>query len=610
MLLDISDVPWSVWGEKTGQEEKVEENYIMEEMLWHKYKWPADAPKSIEYPIEPLFAMLDRSAERRGDQPFTLWKGVSRTFTQVRDDANRIANFLAHKGIGKGDTVAVFLPNTPHFPVLFFGILKTGARICTCNPLYKAGELNHQLKDSAASAVFVLDHPVFTPTCYEAVKDSPVDTVVVCSVKRFLPKIKAILGGLLGKIPKSPSYEEDKTVFYDEIMDNYEPTAPDVDVDPDDVALILYTGGTTGTPKGAALTHKNMVSNVKQVYEYVNLDPADMDAPRKIVYGEEVFVGALPWYHSYGLTLTMLMATEYAGQLICIPDPRDGDPPLSVLLEDIEKYGGTILNAVPALYAGIVEHPNVNDYDLSSIKICSSGAAPLPPELAKNFEKVTGAVIFEGYGLSETSPVTHVNPTNRKDRKFGAIGLPVPDTIAKIVDIETGTRELPPGETGEIAIHGPQVMSGYWNKPDETENVMREFDGKRFFLTGDIGHMDEEGFFQISDRKKSMINVSGLKAYSRQIEDTLYENPKVAMAAAIGVPREDDTSNEFVKAFIVPKEGSKLQPEEIIEWAKERMAGYKRPKEVEIVESLPLSHVGKVLHRVLREREMRKRGMD
>ncbi|MGV9169345.1 MAG: long-chain-fatty-acid--CoA ligase [Promethearchaeia archaeon] len=582
----------------------------MDEMLWHKHKWPEDAPKSIEYPEEPLFAMLDRSAEKRGDQPFTLWEGKSRTFAEVRDDANRIANFLASKGIGEGDTVAVFLPNTPHFPVAFFGILKTGARICTCNPMYKTGELNHQLNDSGAVAVFVLDHPTFTPTCYEAVKNSDVKTVVVCSVKSFLPKIKAILGSLLGKIPKSPSYEEDKTVFYDDIMDNYEPIAPDVDVDPDEIALILYTGGTTGTPKGASLTHKNMVANVKQVYEYVNLDPDDMDAPRKIVYGEEVFVGALPWYHSYGLTLTMLMATEYAGQLICIPDPRDGDPPLSVLLEDIEKYGGTILNAVPALYAGIVEHPNVSDYDLSSIKICSSGAAPLPPELAKNFERVTGAVIFEGYGLSETSPVTHVNPTNRKDRKFGSIGLPVPDTIAKIVDLETGNRELAQGETGEIAVHGPQVMNGYWQKPDETENVMREIDGKRFFLTGDIGHMDEEGFFAVSDRKKDMVNVGGLKAYPREIEDYLYEHPKVAMAAAIGVPREDNPSNEFVKAFIVPKDGVEATPEEFVEWARERMAGYKRPREVELVDELPLTSVGKVLRRVLRDQELKKRGMD
>ncbi len=582
----------------------------MEEYLWHKHKWPKDAPKTIDYPKEPLFAMLDRTAEAREEHPFTVWEGVSKSFGEVRDSANKIANFLAKRGIGPGDRVAIFLPNLPQYPAVFFGILKTGATCVTCNPMYKAGELNYQLKDSGASAVFVMDHQNFTPTCYEAVKGTDVGTVVVCSVKSFLPKVKAILGGLLGKIPKSPYYEEDKTVMYDDIMREYEPTPPDVEVDPESIALILYTGGTTGTPKGASLSHMNMVSNVHQVYEFVNLSPDDIDAPRKIVYGGESFVGALPWYHSYGLTLTMLMATQYAGQLICIPDPRAGDPPLSAMLEDIEKYRGSILNCVPALYAGIVNHPRVTKYDLSSIKVCSSGAAPLPPELAKNFEEVTGGIIFEGYGLSETSPVTHVNPTNRRDRKFGSIGLPVADTIAKIVDIETGTRELPVGETGEIAIYGPQVMAGgYWQKPDETANVMREIEGKKFFLTGDIGHMDEEGFFVVSDRKKDMVNVGGLKAYPREIEDYFYEHPKVAMAAAIGVPREDDPSNEFVKAFVVLKDGVEATPEEFIEWARDKMAGYKRPKEVDIVDELPLSQVGKVLRRELRNRELEKRGM-
>ena len=580
----------------------------MDEYLWHKHKWPADVPKTLEYPKEPLFAMLDRSAEKSGNLPYTAWEGQSWTFSQVRDDANRIANFLASRGIKKGDRVAVFLPNTPHFPPVLFGSLKTGATVVTCNPMYKAGELNFQLKDSGALAVFVLDHPAFTPTCYEAIKNTAVKTVVVCSAKNFLPKAKAVLGGLLGKIPKSPYYQKDVTFFYGDIMTKNEPVAPKVDVDPDDVAMVLYTGGTTGIPKGAALSHRNLVANVHQIYEWVNLAPEDIDAARKIEYGKEVFVGALPWYHSYGLTLTLLISTNYADQLVCVPDPRAGKPPLTDLLKALEKYKGTIFNCVPALYAGVVNHPDVKKYNLRSIKICSSGAAPLPPELAKRFEEVTGAILFEGYGLSETSPVTHINPTNRRDRKFGSIGLPISDTIAKILDVETGTREMPIKETGELAVHGPQVMKGYWNKPQETENVMREINGRRFFLTGDIGYMDEEGYFIISDRKKQMINVGGLKAYPREIEDMFYEHPKVKMVAAIGVPREDEPSNEFVKAFVVLKDGVKATPEEFIDWARKRMAGYKRPREVEFRDSLPLSNVGKVLHRVLREEELRKRG--
>ncbi|MGA2237942.1 MAG: long-chain fatty acid--CoA ligase [Candidatus Bathyarchaeia archaeon] len=579
----------------------------MDEYLWHKHKWPADVPRTMEYPKEPLFAMLDRSAEKSGNLPYTTWEGQSWTFSQVRDDANRIANFLASRGIKKGDRVAVFLPNTPHFPPVLFGSLKTGATVVTCNPMYKAGELNFQLKDSGALAVFVLDHPAFTPTCYEAIKNTAVKTVVVCSAKNFLPKAKAVLGGLLGKIPKSPYYQKDLTFFYGDIMTKNEPVAPKVDIDPDDVAMILYTGGTTGTPKGAALSHRNLVSNVHQIYEWVNLAPEDIDAARKIEYGKDVFVGALPWYHSYGLTLTLLISTNYAGQLVCVPDPRAGKPPLADLLKALERYKGTIFNCVPALYAGVVNHPDVKKYNLRSIKVCSSGAAPLPPELAKRFEEVTGAILFEGYGLSETSPVTHINPTNRRDRKFGSIGLPISDTVAKILDVETGTREMPVKETGELAVHGPQVMKGYWNKPQETENVMREIDGRRFFLTGDIGHMDEEGYFIISDRKKQMINVGGLKAYPREIEDMFYEHPKVKMVAAVGIPREDEPSNEFVKAFIVLKDGVKATPEEFIDWARNRMAGYKRPREVEFRDSLPLSQVGKVLHRVLKEEELQKR---
>ncbi len=583
----------------------------MEELYWQNGpKWPKHVTKTLEYPEEPLFTMLDRAAEKSPDLPYATFMGKSKTFAEVREDADRIANFLVSQGIKQGDRVAIFLPNVPHYPPVFFGSLKAGAKVVTCNPLYKARELNYQLKDTGAKLVFVLDHPTFTPTCYEAIKDTDVTQVVVCGIGSFIPKVKAVLGSLLGKLPKSPHYEMDKTIFYDDIIKQYDPKPPKLEVDPHDTAILIYTGGTTGVPKGAELTHMNLISNIIQISEWVSLNEEDVDEPGPIRYGKEVFVGALPWYHSYGLTLTMLLSTWFAGKLVCIPDPRAGKPPLSDLLHNLEKYRGTILNCVPALYAAIVNHPHINKYDLTSIKICSSGAAPLPPELAKSFEEVTGALLFEGYGLTETSPVTHINPTNKRDRKFGSIGIPISDTICKIVDPETGTKELPLGEKGEIAIHGPQVMKGYWNRPEETANVMREFNGKRFFLTGDIGYMDEFGYTYISDRKKQMINVGGLKAYPREIEDVLFEHPKIKMAAVIGVPRDNDPSNEFVKAFIVLKDGVEATPEEFIEWARERMAGYKRPREVEIVDELPMSAVGKVLRRVLREKELKARGFE
>ncbi|MBN2229416.1 MAG: AMP-binding protein [Candidatus Thorarchaeota archaeon] len=581
----------------------------MDEAYWQSGPaWPERTKKNLDYPREALFTMLDRAVERAGDQPFTVFMDRTLTFAEVGNRVNRVANFLVSKGIKKGDKVAIFLPNVPHFPEIFYGALKAGAMVVTCNPLYKAGELNYQLKDTGALIVFALDHPTFTPTCYEAIEGTNVHTVVICSVKPFLSKAKAVIGGILGKIPKSPYYREDRTTFYDDVLKEYEPLAPQVNIDPMDTAVLIYTGGTTGTPKGAELTHYNLSSNVLQIAEWVYLEEEDVERYGGVRYGEEVFVGAVPWYHSYGLTLTMLMATWFAGKLICIPDPRSGKPPLSDLLRELSRNKGTVLNCVPALYAAIANHPNVSKYDLSSVSICSSGAAPLPPEVAKAFEAVTGTLLFEGYGLTETSPVTHINPTNRKYRKFGSIGIPISDTICKIVDMETGTKELPLGEIGEIAVHGPQVFRGYWKKPEETENVMREFNGKQFFLTGDIGYIDESGYTYISDRKKQMINVGGMKAYPREIEDILFTHPKVKMAAAVGIPRDEDPSNEFVKAYIMLKDGETATPEEFIEWARDKMAGYKRPKEVQIVENLPMSNVGKVLRRELREEEMRKRG--
>jgi long-chain acyl-CoA synthetase len=581
----------------------------MDELYWQKKEaWPETASPTLDYPEEPLFAMLDRAASKSGNLPYTVFMDKSQTFREVKEHSDRIANFLTSKGIGPNNAVAIFLPNVPQFPAVFFGALRTGAKVVTCNPLYKANELNFQLRDTDAEIVFVLDHPTFTPTCYEAIKGTKVHAVVVCSIKSFLSKPKAILGSLLGKIPKSPFYEADKTLFYDDILKKYEPKAPDVTIDPKSTAVIIYTGGTTGTPKGAELSHYNLVSNVLQIAEWVYLREEDGGSVGGVRYGEEVYVGAIPWYHSYGLTLCLLNSTWFAGQLVCIPDPRSGKPPLTDLLKELERTKCTVFNCVPALYAGIANHPDVGKYDLSTINICGSGAAPLPPEVAKGFEAVTGALVYEGYGLTETSPTTHSNPTNKKYRKFGSIGLPLPDTNCKILDIETGTKEMPLGEKGEIAINGPQVFSGYWRKPEETANVMRDIGGKQFFLTGDVGYMDELGYTYISDRKKQMINVGGMKAYPREIEDILFTHPKVKMAAAVGIPRDNDPSNEFVKAYIQLKDGETATPEEFVEWAKDKMAGYKRPREVKIVDSLPLSNIGKVLRRVLLEEELKERG--
>jgi long-chain acyl-CoA synthetase len=560
----------------------------MKEMLWHKHHWPEKVRKTIDYPIEPLYKILDKAAEEAGDKTYTIFY-TERTFAHVQESANRIANFLHSKGIKKGDRVALFLPNMPHYPPIFFGILKAGAIAVTCNPRYKAPELQHQFKDSGAKMVFCVDHPELTPTCYEAVKGTDVKHVITCSVKPWLPKFKAIMGGLLGKIPKSPYYEEGITFHYDDIMANYPPKPPKVTIKPkDDLALILYTGGTTGVPKGAMLTHYNLYTNVLQYNEWIWLEPDEGGPAVPVEMGNEIYVGALPWYHSFGLTLTLIASALHQSKLICIADPRAGKPPFSDLLD------------------ALAYHPNVANYDLSSLKACGAGAAALAPATAKAFEDVTGATLFEGYGLTETSPLASADPSNKRQRKFGSVGFPMPDTVIKIVDVDTGKKEMKTGDDGEVAIHGPQVMKGYWNKPKETAAVMQTIGGKSFFLSGDIGHFDKEGYLVITDRKKDMINVSGLKAWPAEIEEVLTEHPKIQLAAVVGIPREDDPGNETVKAYVVLTPGQTATEEEIMAWAKDKMAAYKRPKAVEFRKALPQSAVGKVLRRILRDEEIAK----
>jgi len=554
---------------------------------------------------KPLFSILDTTASQYPDKPYTIFADASRTFAQVKEVADRVANFLVSRGIKKGDRVGIFLPNVPHYPSIFFGILKAGAICVTCNPLYKASELNFQLKDAGPKALFVMDHPVLYPTAVEALQDSNVETVVICSVKSYLPSIKGFLGSLLGKIPKA-DYHEPHHLMFDEVITSAQPDPPQVDINPnEDPALILYTGGTTGVPKGACLSHANLMSNVFANEEWVRIAEKPGEKPKKLEKGTRTMLGILPWYHSFGLTCSMLACCVLASRLVCIPDPRAGNPPFVQVLEAIEKYKITDFVAVPTIYSAIVNHPFKDRFDLSSVIGCGSGAAPLPVEVLHQFEALTSAIIYEGYGLTETSPVLTTNPTNLEQRKVGSVGLPMPETDLKIVDLESGLQELPQGEDGEIAAAGLQIMLGYWNKPEANDAVFRQIDGNRFFLTGDIGHIDEEGFLVITDRKKDLILVGGFNAYPKEIEEVLYTHSKVGLAAVVGVP--DPHSGEAVKAFIQLKPGVEATEEEILEFCKTMMAGYKRPREIEFREELPTSVVGKVLRRVLRDEELKKR---
>lgn len=572
---------------------------------WSTPYWPEGVPHDIEGYNKPLFSLLDDAARDYPNHTFTIFNGGTRTFARVKETADRVANFLAGKGIGKGDRVAIFLPNLPHYPEIYFGILKAGAVCVTCNPLYTAKELNMQLRDSGAKAVFCMDHPEFYPLTVQAIKKTDVATVVVCNVKSYLPFLMGFIGGLLNKIPKASGHEPGH-IMYDEMVRNARPEPPKVAIDPmQDLALIIYTGGTTGVPKGASLTHANFVHNVMAAHAWTRI-PHEPNGPAENLRkgGYHTYLGVLPWYHSFGMTLVMLWSTYTGSKLVCIPNPRDGDPPFTVVLEAVQKYKTTVMAAVPTIFIAFTNHPLLKNYDLSSLMACGSGGAPLPVEAAKQFEAKTGAIIFEGYGLSETAPLAALNPCNTETRKFGSVGFPVPGTDIKIVDLDTGTTPLPQGEDGEIAISGPQVMAGYWQKPEENEKVFRQIEGRRYFLTGDIGNIDSDGYVTITDRKKDMILVGGFNCYPREVEEVLYEHPAVAIAAVVGLP--DPKSGESVRAYVQLKPGETATEEELLAFCKERLAGYKRPRSIEFREALPVSQIGKVLRRVLRDEELKK----
>jgi long-chain acyl-CoA synthetase len=572
----------------------------MSDQRWETPFWPEGVAHDVTNYHYPLPQILDNTAEKYPDNVYTIFNGAFRTYTQVKDTADRIANFLEGKGIKKGDKVAIFLPNIPHFPEVLFGILKSGAVAVNCNPSYTSSELNYQLKDSESKMVFCMDHPLLYPNTVEAIKDTNIETVIVCNIKSYLPKIKAFIGGLLNKIPKAASHEPGHLMF-DDIVAMSSPNPPSIDFNPDeDTAVMLYTGGTTGVPKGAELSHANFTYNLEACEEYFRLVHEEGLKAEKFRHGGyHTFLGVLPWYHSFGITSALFLAIKTGSKLICIPDPRAGNPPFTAVLEAVQKYKPTFITAVPTIFVAFTNHALLDKFDISSIMGCLSGGAPLPPEVCRQFEEKTGSIIFEAYGLTETAPAASINPSFKETRKIGSIGFPLPGTDIKILDLENLEKEMPRGEDGEVAICGPQVMKGYWNKPDANDEAFVYIDNNRYFLTGDIGNIDNDGYITITDRKKDMIIVGGFNVYPREVEDILYINPKVELAAVIGVP--DDKSGEKVKAFIKLKEGETATQEEMTAFCKENLAGYKRPKNIEFRDEIPVSNIGKVLRRVLRD---------
>ncbi|RLI30461.1 long-chain fatty acid--CoA ligase [Candidatus Bathyarchaeota archaeon] len=559
---------------------------MAEKKPWLKF-YPEGVPASIDYPKITLPQMLKNTAKKYPNHTAIIFESYKMTYSELSEAVDRFATALHSLGISKGDKVAIFLPNIPQFVIAYYGILTVGGVVTAINPLYKEREVERQLNDSEAKAIVTLD--LLYPIVEKVWEKTKVEHVIVASIKEYLPPVKRVLGTLLKKIPMRKVEPRPGVHFFKELIERYPPEPPEVEINPqEDLAVLQYTGGTTGVPKGAMLTHFNLVSNAVAATYWLRSEEA-----------KEVHMGILPLFHIYGMTVAMNSPIYGAGTVVLIPrfDPEK-------ILSAIEKYKITVFCGVPTLYAMLINFPKVAKYDLSSVKFCISGAAPLPPEVQKRFMELTGAVLVEGYGLTEAAPVTHANPLDptMKTVKIGTIGIPWPDTDAKIMDAETGEKELPPGEVGELVVKGPQVMKGYWKMPEETKAVLR--DG--WLYTGDLAVMDEDGYFRIVDRKKDLIKYKGYSVYPRELEDVLYEHPAVKLCAVVGKP--DPVAGEIPKAFIVlkPEYEGKVSEEEIIKWISERVAAYKRIREVEFRKELPVSAVGKVLRRVLRDEERRK----
>jgi long-chain acyl-CoA synthetase len=556
--------------------------------------YPPEIPHTVEpYPDLSVFGMLERSARTHPGATAIGWFGKRRSYAWLLAEVERCSAALAALGVGRGDRVGLVMPNCPQYIVAFYATVRLGAVVVGNNPLYTDREMELQLRDCGAKVVIVLD--LMYSDYADVFETVGLDHVIVARLNDYMPFPKKQLAPALrfkkrqleqGK-PWPPVPKGAPVRWWERWLEGAGPAPIAAPVDPaKDAAGFIYTGGTTGISKGAMLSHRNMVSNALQAVAFLNLRE-----------GEEALLGPLPYFHSFGM-LTMNVAIAVGGKMVPIPNPRD----LHLVLEEMAKEKPTFVPGVPRLFNALNESPLTKKFDLRSVKACISGAAPLPIAVAERFAQITGgAKLVEGYGLTECSPVTHANPLDAP--RAGAIGLPMPDTDCKIVDLEDPDLELPAGERGELCIRGPQVMLGYWNRPEETALAIRN----GWFHTGDVAIMDPDGYFRIVDRLKEMIIVSGFNVYPNEVEDALYHHPKVSKVAVIGVP--DDSTGEAVKAFVVLKEGESATVEEIVVWARDPANGltaYRAPKQVEFRDALPETMVGKVLRRVLAEEERTK----
>ncbi len=548
------------------------------EQIWLK-SYDPKVPHSIECPETCMPQVLEQNARKFPGHLAVEFFGARLTYRQLWDEVLRLANGLKRIGVEEGTKIAIMLPNTPQCVIAYYAALWLGATVIMTNPLYVERELFHQWTDSEAQILFILDH--LYPKAEKVLPKTAIRSTIVTGIKDYLPfplrylyPVKARFKKLFMAVP----YDGIRLLSFKKLIEENRPDPIGCAARPDGLALLQYTGGTTGTPKAAMLTHRNILSNVIQLVSWL----PDLD------WGKERTLAVLPFFHVLGMTVALNFSI-YTGSAVVVMPRFDPDE----LIKTIKKKRPTVFPGVPAIYIALMAHPKVDSFDLTSIKVCVTGAAPMPVDVLRRFEQKTGSRIIEGYGLSEASPVTHANPIDGT-RKPGSVGIAVPGTDCRIVDPQTGTVDMPGGEVGELIVRGPQVMAGYWKRERETREAIRE----GWLYTGDLATMDSEGYVFIVDRKKDLVISSGYNVYPREIEEVLYEHPKVLDAAAIGVPHPK--KGEAIKVFVVPKQGENLESDEILAWCKERLAAYKVPKEVELTDSIPKTIVGKVLRRKLR----------
>lgn len=573
------------------------ENRLARQRPWIKY-YETGVPPSVAIPRQPLYRFLESAARRYPRRPAVIFYGQRVTYRELDRAAARFALGLQRLGVDKGDRVMLLLPNMPQAVIAYYGALKAGAVVVLSNPLFDEAALAYQLRDSGAETLVTMS--AFYPMVRRARRDTHLKRVIVTNFKDYLPPIRRLAFSLTREGPEGHRVDlsdEPDSYLWTEVISAGRSQPIPIDVSPDDLALLQYTGGTTDLPKGVMLSHYNLVANTVQVRHWLS----------DVQEGKEVLLGVLPFSHSYGMTACMNVGISLSAAIVLLPTFATGE-----VLETIRRYKPTLFPGVPTMYTAINEYPGVRRYRLSSIRACISGAAPLPVEVKEAFERLTSGRLVEGYGLTEASPVTHINPMGGR-QVTGSIGLPIPNTDARVVDLRTG-EDISIGEVGELLVRGPQVMQGYWNLPEETRRVLvpdpRVPDGQgedvgRWLRTGDVAMIDEDGYFRIIDRKKDMIIAGDYNVFPRDVEEVLYESPKVFEAAVVGIPygSQEQAVEAMIKAFVVLKQGERATEDEILSMCKARLDERAVPDRVEFRTELPKSMVGKVLRRMLAEDE-------